>query len=178
MIIKGISRGIDMMPRSRKRSAKDLARRLGWFSVGLGLLEVAAPRRLSRLLGMRGGESTIAFVGIREIGTGIALLSSGDPAPFVWGRVAGDALDILGLLSVVAGGRRKPVAALALTSVAAVTAVDLICAQTLSTDMMRKRYRTPDYSGRTGLQKTASQMRGLAKDCKIPASMQATPLGA
>ena len=32
--------------------------------------------------------------GLREIGTGIGILTSKDPSPWLWGRVAGDALDV------------------------------------------------------------------------------------
>ena len=82
MIIKSVARVMDMMPASRDKSAKHLARNLGWFSIALGALEVAAPHRLSHVLGWRGGKSTIAFYGLREIATGVAILASRDPAPF------------------------------------------------------------------------------------------------
>jgi hypothetical protein len=56
-------------------------------------------------------------------------------------------------------------------------AIDLICAQTLTADNVRARTRIPDYSNRTGLPKTAAQMRGAAaKDFKIPADMRAAPV--
>ena len=32
--------------------------------------------------------------GLRELGTGIGILTSKDPAPWLWGRVVGDALDV------------------------------------------------------------------------------------
>ena len=38
--------------------------------------------------------------GLREIGTGIGILTSKDPSPWLWARVAGDALDI----AAVGGG--------------------------------------------------------------------------
>jgi hypothetical protein len=60
-----------------------------------------------------------------------------------------------------------------------VTAIDLICAQTLAADNERNRTRIPDYSNRTGLPKIAAQMRGAAaKDFKIPADMRAAPVSA
>ena len=177
MIVKSLARVMDMMPRSRDKSARHLARNLGWFSIALGALEVAAPHRLSRTLGWRGNESTIAFYGLREIATGVAILASRDPAPFVWGRVAGDALDLVSLLGGYAGSRHKATVGLAFGTVAIVTAIDLICAQTLSADNERNRTRIPDYSNRTGLPKIAAQMRGAAaKDFKIPADMRAAPI--
>lgn len=178
MIIKAISRVMDMMPRAANKSASHLARNLGWFSIGLGALEIAAPHRLSRAMGVRGAEPVIAFYGLREIATGVAILTSRDPAPFVWARVAGDLLDAVSLLGAFLGSRRKGVVGLALGTVAMVTAVDLICAQTLSADNQRKRTRIPDYSNRTGLPKPAAQMKGAAKDFKIPADMRAAPMSA
>ncbi len=170
---------MDMMPRSKDKSAKHLARNLGWFSIALGALEVAAPHRLSRTLGWRGGESAIAFFGLREIVTGVAILASRDPAPFVWGRVAGDALDLVSLVGGFAGSRRKGAVGLAFGTVAIVTAIDLICAQTLTADSERIRTRIPDYSNRTGLPKVAAQMRGAAAtDFKMPPDMRAAPVSA
>jgi hypothetical protein len=179
MIVKTLSRVMDMMPRSsHDKSAKHLARNLGWFSIALGVLEVAAPHRLTRILGWRDAESTIAFYGLREIATGVAILTARDPAPFVWGRVAGDGLDLLSLAAGFGGSRQKAAVAFAFGTVAVVTAVDLICAQTLTADNQRLRTRIPDYSNRTGLPKGAAQARGVARDFKIPADMRAEPAGA
>ena len=75
-------------------TADSLARGLGWFSIGLGLAEVLAPRALTRGLGMEGTEQTVQAYGVREIATGIGILSSNQPAPWIWGRVGGDALDL------------------------------------------------------------------------------------
>ena len=179
MIVKAISRIMDWMPASKNRSAEHLARRLGWFSIALGVLEIVAPHRLSRALGLRGGETLIASYGLREVATGVAILTSRNPAPFVWARVAGDALDLASLLGGFGDSRRKPVVGLAFVSVAMIMAIDLICAQTLTADNERKRSRIPDYSNRTGLPKTATLMRGAAaKDFAIPADMRAAPVSA
>ena len=176
LAIEAISKAVDRFPRSNKRSARDLARRLGWFSVAIGALEVAAPRGLSRFLGLRGGETLISFFGMREIATGVAILSSRNPEPFVWGRVAGDGLDLAALTAALLASRRKPLAGLALGSVAAITMIDIICAQTLTSDAERKRGRIPDYGTRTGLPKGPRQMRGAArKDFRTPVDMQVTP---
>src|SRR4051812_22435069 len=80
-------RGADMNPDA-------MARGLGWFSIGLGLTEVLMPDRLARWLGMEGHEGLIQLYGAREIATGIGCLSQNPPTPYVWGRVAGDALDV------------------------------------------------------------------------------------
>src|SRR3954468_24635604 len=77
--------------------AESLARGLGIFSLVLGAAEVLAPRTLARTLGMTGSESLILGYGMREIATGIGILSSSDPTNWIRGRVAGDALDLLTL---------------------------------------------------------------------------------
>ncbi len=179
MMVKAIARIMDWMPASKNKSAEHLAQRLGWFSIALGLIEIVAPHRLSRALGFRGGESLIASYGLREVATGVAILASRNPAPFVWGRVAGDGLDLLSLVGAFGNSRRKPLVGLALGSIAMITVIDLICAQTLTADSERKRSRIPDYSNRTGFPKVAAQLRGAAaKDFKIPADMRAAPVSA
>ncbi len=179
MMVKALARIMEWMPSSKNKSAEHLAQRLGWFSIALGLLEIVAPHRLSRTLGFRRGETLIAAYGLREVATGVAILTSRNPAPFVWGRVAGDALDLMSLLGGFGNSRQKLAVGLAFGSVAMITAIDLICAQTLTADAERKRSRIPDYSNRTGLPKAVAQMRGVAaKDFRIPADMRATPVSA
>ena len=103
------------------------ARALGWFSLGLGLAEVAAPRALARLLGARPRPTlTRTAYGLRELAVGAGLLATDRPRPWVWARVAGDALDLATLAAIA----RRPDArggavALAIGSVAAVTALDV-----------------------------------------------------
>ena len=84
MIVKAISWIMDWMPASKNRSAEHLARRLGWFSIALGVLEIIAPHRLSRVLGVRGGETLIASYGLREAATGVAILTSITRRPSYW----------------------------------------------------------------------------------------------
>src|SRR5436189_4659708 len=110
-----------------------LARRLGWFSIGLGLAERLAPRMLSEQLGMEGKEALLRFYGAREIAAGIGILMSGNPGPWIWGRVAGDALDLATLATGLGNDNpRKGNVAFALAAVAGVTALDGITAQALT----------------------------------------------
>jgi len=117
----------------RGRDAHDLARFLGWFSIGLGLAEALAPRGFTRALGMRGAEGLVRAYGVREIATGLGILGFSDPTPFVWGRVAGDALDLATLAPFLSGDNpERANVGLALAAVAGVTALDLLCAMRLS----------------------------------------------
>jgi uncharacterized membrane protein len=106
---------------------------LGGFSIGLGLAELIVPRGVTRLVGTRNHAWLTRSYGLREIAAGIGILASRNPAPWLWARVAGDALD-LATLGNVASSRRndRAKAAFAIGSVAGVTALDVICATKLS----------------------------------------------
>lgn len=121
--------------RGRRSQGRDgaLARGLGWFSIALGMAELVAPRAITRALGLRGQEGLVQAYGLREIGTGIGILTAADPAPWIWGRVGGDALD----LATVAGGlgsSKRGGALLALAALGGVTAVDVACGRQLGRD--------------------------------------------
>ena len=45
------------------------ARALGWFSIGLGVMELVAGRRIGRAVGQRGHIGTVRLFGVREIAT-------------------------------------------------------------------------------------------------------------
>lgn len=74
-------------PAGSADSAYVLARGLGWFSIALGFTEVLAPRSLARALGMDGDEALLRAYGVREVATGIGILSTATPVPWIWGRV-------------------------------------------------------------------------------------------
>ncbi|MDO9710958.1 cyclase dehydrase [Paracraurococcus lichenis] len=155
---------------ARKDGTLATARALGWFSIGLGLAEVLAPQALARGLGMRGHERLIASYGAREIATGIGILSARDPTPWIWGRVAGDALDIGTLATALDGhNRARGAAGAALAAVAGVTLLDLLCGRALSARRQARRIaRRRDYGDRSGLPKPPGDMRGAARDFEVP----------
>ena len=162
------------LPRpSGSQQAHALAQGLGWFSIGLGLMEVMAPRTLARALGMRGSESLLAGYGLREIGTGIGILASDDPKPWMWGRVGGDALDIGTLATALSDKNpRKENVLLALAAVAGVTVLDVICAQGLGANGARTSRSVWDYSNRRGMSRSPEAMRGAARDFQPPRDMR------
>jgi hypothetical protein len=67
---------------------------LGWFSIGLGVAELVAPGQVSNISGSSPREGVLRGFGLREIVTGIGILTSENPRPWLWGRVAGDVLDV------------------------------------------------------------------------------------
>jgi hypothetical protein len=150
-----------------------LARGLGVFSIALGLVEVIAPRALARALGMDGQETLIRAYGAREIATGIGILASEDPTPWIWGRVAGDALDVATLMPALdRDNPQRGNAALALAAVAGATALDIYCGQTLSRGDTSPQLPLRDYSDRSGLPRPPQQMRGAARDFEVPRDMR------
>ena len=78
-------------------TADNLARGLGWSSIGLGLAELFAAGRIARAFGLEGSETLIRAFGLREIGAGMATLSTEKKAG-LWSRVVGDAMDVMALL--------------------------------------------------------------------------------
>ncbi|MFL5542686.1 MAG: hypothetical protein ACJ8J0_27135 [Longimicrobiaceae bacterium] len=77
--------------------AKRMALGVGVFSIGLGLAEVVVPGRITRLFGVRKGQNVVRGLGLREIASGMGILMGSRIAPVLWGRVAGDALDMASL---------------------------------------------------------------------------------
>jgi uncharacterized membrane protein len=120
---------------SKRVNEEKIARGLGWFSIGLGVAEIIAPRSLAKLIGLRGNHSgLLRMLGAREITSGIGILSGRQPkANWMWSRVGGDAMD-LALLGSAFRLRRsnRNKLAMATAAVAGVTALDAICSQRLS----------------------------------------------
>jgi uncharacterized membrane protein len=118
----------------KKNGSERLANGLGWFSIGLGLAEVLAPRGVAKIAGLEGKHTgLIRLFGLREIASGIGIFSQRKPAEAVWSRVLGDGLDIACLAAAYGSPRSKKTRlALATASVLGVTALDVICAKELS----------------------------------------------
>ena len=118
-------------------SGERLAAGLGWFSVGLGAAELLAPDVIAGLIGVRPTAATAAVLrgfGAREMATGLAILAQPDQPAWIRSRIAGDALDLASLATVMARestDRRRALAAC--IAVAGVAAVDVLCAQRLDT---------------------------------------------
>src|SRR3954451_14911941 len=81
------------LPRTIGRAAIGL----GLFGIGLGLAELLLPRRFNRLIGVgdnRRARKVTGALGLREIANSFAVLGRRRPAPWLWGRVAGDIVDL------------------------------------------------------------------------------------
>ena len=138
------------------------ARALGWFSIALGLAELAMPRQLARSAGMPNMPKLTRAYGLREIGTGIGLLTSKDPTPWLWGRVLGDAVD-MATVSIGLVTQRRPLRTLgSLVVLLGVTYLDMKVAEAAPVEKKRAGQGLRDYSGRSGFPRSAEAMRGIA----------------
>lgn len=121
---------------SRDAGQERLASGLGWFSIGLGLAEVLAPGLVGGAIGLKdrsGNRTLLRIYGIREIAAGIGILSQQRPAGWLWGRVAGDLVDLTSLGSALtSGGTNRTRAGVATAAVLGVTALDVLCAQQMT----------------------------------------------
>jgi uncharacterized membrane protein len=117
-----------------QRNQERFARGLGLFGIALGTLEFAATRRLSRGIGISERHRTVVRgMGFREIANGAAILANPRDPRLMWGRVAGDALDLslLGLALTSRGAKRGRVIAAA-GAVAGAAILDVLCGLSLS----------------------------------------------
>lgn len=131
--------------------ADTLTRGLAWFGICLGAVQLIAPRRLGRALGVEsaGTDALIRAFGAREIASGVLTLST-EKKIGLWSRVAGDAMDIAALTAALNtyNPQRKTVGA-ALVAVLGVTALDLLAAGQVTARSARKAPGR-NYSDRSG----------------------------
>jgi hypothetical protein len=158
----------------RSQSAHDrMAKNLGYFSIALGVAELVAPRAVCRAAGLNGMESVVRSYGAREIATGVAILTSHNPAPWIWGRVAGDMADIATVATGIRqDGEKKSNAVLTLAALAAVTAVDVMCASGLESEKGNRKTAVADYSDRSGFPQGLQAARGAGRHIKMPRDMK------
>jgi uncharacterized membrane protein len=125
-------------PEAHRRAA-GLVQALGWFSIGLGIAQLLAPRRISRAIGVGEYPTLMRACGAREVATGVGLLTQRRTSPWLWSRVAGDALD-LALLGAAgrARGTRENRIGLVSAAVAGIAVLDLL------TSMNAQREEAPE----------------------------------
>ena len=112
---------------------KRVALGLGYFSLALGALEVAAPGRLARWLGVdnKAAKNTIFAFGLREIAAGTMLLRGPAVSTNVWNRVIGDVIDAGSLALAMGSSNRKGRVGGALAFVGGAMAADFLTARAL-----------------------------------------------
>lgn len=113
-----------------------LAKGLGYFSIGLGLMELLMPAQVGEMIGVSNRyRAFLPVLGLREIAHGAAILSQQKPTEGVWSRVGGDAVDLAYLGVAFAGEENNKNRLIGATiAVLGVTALDVMCAQALSSE--------------------------------------------
>jgi len=158
---KGDPKIIDKGPSSLGASDR-MARNLGWFSLGLGALEIFAPRHVTRALGMEGQEGLVRAYGLREIAAGMLSLSV-EKEIGLWSRVAGDGLDIATLAAGLRGDNpKRGNVATALLVVVGITVLDIVTAQEVGRRHRRPKPPPRTYYERTGYPNGLAAARGIA----------------
>jgi hypothetical protein len=161
------------LPGQSRSKHDELARGLGYFSLALGVAELLAPRAVCNAIGLKGLEGVVRAYGAREIATGVAILASHDPAPWIWARVAGDMADIATVATgVQQQNPRRENATLALAALTAVTLVDVACASRLSGEKGNRKTAIADYNDRSGFPQGLGAARGAARDFQVPDDMR------
>ncbi|WP_439596422.1 hypothetical protein [Falsiroseomonas sp.] len=162
-------------------AADKLGRALGWFSIGLGLVQLLAPRQVTRSLGMQGQEGLVRAYGAREVASGVLSLSV-DRSLGLQSRVLGDAVDVATLLTALRPGNpKRDNVILALAMVAGVTMLDILGTQALKARHGRElappapRGVTPHRGDRSGFPQGLARARGAASDFVVPADFRSAP---
>jgi len=102
---------------------------LGIFSIGLGLAELMASRRITRALDADGHEKLVKAFGAREMLAGASLLAAPTAPINAWARAAGDMLDIAATGAAVRNSPRNGMAWGALAFVVGALVVDTLAAR-------------------------------------------------
>ena len=119
------------MSRAAERRARWVARALGGASLGLGVVQLAAPREVARRVGVDNAKQAprvVSLVGARELVHAAGLLPG--RSGWIWTRVAGDAVDLTLLARAASSrrGRRRQRVRAATAAAAMLTAVDVAAA--------------------------------------------------
>ena len=77
------------------QTTDQLARAVGLFSLGLGLAQVLAPQKVAELIGVEHDSgNAMRLIGLREIASGVGMLTQENPTGWAWLRVGGDVMDL------------------------------------------------------------------------------------
>jgi hypothetical protein len=118
-----------------KKNSDSLAKGLGWFSVGLGLAQIAAPHKVAELAGIEPTPDNVRLMrsmGMRELTSGVGILTQPVPDKWLWGRVLGDVMDLALLGAAMGNGKNNGRTLGATLAVLGVTGLDILAAREMS----------------------------------------------
>lgn len=114
-------------------NTSQIAQALGWFSIGLGLAQLAVPSRFTRWIGLNddgNNQTVVRAVGLREIASGVGLLTQSKPAGWLKARIGGDVMDLALLGGALRSNNAEPSqVATAMAAVAGITVLDMLASQ-------------------------------------------------
>lgn len=143
-------------------AADRMAKFLGWFSIGLGAVELLAPRTVTRHLGMTGSEGLVRAFGAREIGTGVLSLSIDKEAGMV-ARLIGDGMDAAALMAAHHPfNPRQSEVSRSLLLVAGIAVLDAIALQSLR-NRHRRKGEPRSYRDRSGFPQGVQAARQISR---------------
>ena len=112
------------------KAADGMAKAMGLFSLGLGLAQLAAPRRMVNAIGVEDTDrnrGTMLALGLREFTSGLGILGPGDTAGWLQARVGGDIMDLALLLGAFrSDDRDRRKLNIALAAVAGALVLDVL----------------------------------------------------
>jgi uncharacterized membrane protein len=117
----------------QRKAADTMAKALGLFSLGLGLAQLAAPRRMMNAIGVEDTDrnrDTMLALGLREFTSGVGILGPGNTAGWLQARVGGDIMDLALLIGAFRSDeqdRRR--LNMALAAVAGALVLDVVAAR-------------------------------------------------
>ncbi len=101
---------------------------MGWFSLGLGTMQLVTPDGVNRLCGLPPGGArrrTQRVIGARELAAAGGLLSRSNGSRWMAARVGGDVMDLALLLRSLGSSSKRRRTTIATAAVVGVTALDL-----------------------------------------------------
>ncbi len=156
---------------SHNGTQQRITKGLGWFSIGLGLAEIVAPETIANLIGVsdrKRTRNTLRMYGLREVAAGIGILSQPNASAWLWARVAGDVVDLSTLGKAMTSRRtERAKAGAAAAAVLGITALDLHCAQRLSSQPEhngQSRAETPQITQSITIDRSPEEIYGFWRD--------------
>lgn len=110
---------------------KKLSVGLGLFSVALGAAELFGAGKITQALDAEGHERVVKGFGAREVAAGLGILMQPAVSTGVWGRVAGDAMDLAALGLAAKDSPKNKAIWGALAFVVGATLLDIVTARGL-----------------------------------------------
>jgi uncharacterized membrane protein len=112
-----------------------LAQFLGWFSIGLGALELCAPSAVARAIGVKPTPTwrgVLQLHGVRELAAGAGILANPRSKEWVGMRIGGDVLDLMTLGVAVTRAERPARTWLASAVVLGASLLDIMGSERLA----------------------------------------------